>query len=211
VATSVALYVWKTNMPYEYRNMTPDERATVVEYRRSRGYPLHSPPHPYREGGWYIITAANYEHKPIIQSAERRTAFEDQLLTALSRTGEVGAWVILPNHYHVLMMVESLDVLSVALKQLHGTTSRVWNLEDALTGQRRVWYKFYDRWIRDEAHYYRAFNYIHYNPVKHSCAETPYDWPWSSAMRYVETFDREWLRMQWKTYPPPANDFGDIP
>ena len=198
-------------MPYEYRNMTTEERAAVVEYRRNRGYPLHSPPHPYREGGWYIITAANYEHKSIIQPAERRTTFESQLLTALNAVGEVSTWVILPNHYHVLIMIESFDVLSITLKQLHGTTSRVWNLEDVLTGQRRVWYKFYDRWIRDEAHYYRALNYIHYNPVKHGHAETPYDWPWSSVMHYAKAFDREWLRAQWKAYPPPTNDFGDIP
>ncbi|HQE91851.1 MAG TPA: transposase [Anaerolineae bacterium] len=198
-------------MPYEYRTMTPEERAAVVAYRRSKGYPLHSPPHPYREGGWYIITAANYEHNPILQPAERRTAFEDQLLITLNAIGEVGAWVILPNHYHVLTMVESLDVLSAALKQLHGTTARTWNLEDALTGQRRVWYKFYDRWVRNEAHYYRALNYIHYNAVKHRYAETPYDWPWSSVTRYVEAFDREWLRVQWKAYPPPTSDFGDVP
>ena len=197
-------------MPYEYRKMTPSERAAVIAYRRSQGYPLHSPPHPYREGGWYCISAVNYDHAPIINPASRRTAFEDQMLTTLSAIGELAAWVVLPDHYHILINVESLDHLSITLKQLHGTTSRAWNLEDRLTGQRKVWYKFYDRWIRDEPHYYRAFNYIHYNPVKHGYTVSPYDWPWSSVMRYVETFDREWLREQWRKHPPPAEGYGDV-
>ncbi len=198
-------------MPYEYRKMTPEERAAVVEYRRSRGYPLHSPPHPYREGGGYCITGANYEHVPIIEPVTRRTAFETQLLKTLSVIGDVVAWVVLPNHYHILITLENFAALSAALKQLHGSTARAWNLEDGLTGKRTVWYKFYESQIRSELHYYRALNYIHYNPVKHKYAATPYDWPWSSVRRYEEAFDREWLREQWRKYLPPFNDYNDAP
>lgn len=66
--TPVAL---EGDVPYEYRHMTPEERAAVVEERRQRGYPRHSPPHPYREAGWYCITATNYEHAHIITSPTR--------------------------------------------------------------------------------------------------------------------------------------------
>ena len=77
------------------------------------------------------------------------------------------AWVILPNHYHVLAGLQSLDLASAALKQLHGTTSRDWNMADGQTGRRRVWFKFADRVIRGDAGFYGALNYIHVNPVKH--------------------------------------------
>jgi putative transposase len=197
-------------MPYEYRKMTPEQRAEVIEYRRSRGYPLHSPPHPYHESGAYCITAANYEHVHIIEPDVRRTTFEAQLLTALDAIGDVVAWAVLPNHYHVLIALEDFPLLSTALQQLHGTTSRVWNLEDSLTGKRRVWYKFYVIRIRNEAHHCRALNYIHFNPVKHGYVETPYDWSWSSVMRYVEAFDREWLREQWRKRPSPEIDYNDV-
>lgn len=198
-------------MPYEYRQMTPEERAVVVEERRQRGYPLHAPPHPYREGGWYCITAVNYEHAHILEPAARRTAFEDQLLTELdaAQVG-IGSWVILTNHYHCLVNVESLDHLSAVLKHVHGSTARTWNLEDGLTGQRKVWYKFYDRFIRNERHYYHALNYIHYNPVKHGYVESPYDWPWSSVHLYADTYGREWLREHWSKCPiGNARDYGD--
>lgn len=189
-------------MGYEYRRMTPKERAAVVEQRRRRGYPLHSPPHPYREAGWYCITAANYEHAHIVASPTRLTAFEDQLLSELAEIqAEIGGWVILTNHYHFLVGVESLDHISAALRHLHGTTSRAWNLEDDLTGQRKVWYKFRDRYIRDERHYYHALNYIHYNAVKHSYVDSPYDWPWSSVHLYCDTYGRTWLRENWVEHP----------
>jgi len=194
-------------MAYRYRQLTPEEREEILRHRRERGYPLHAPPHPYRQAGYYLITAANFEHQPIMAAPTRRTDFETRLLEALAVIQvDVVGWVILPNHYHMLVGVEALDAVSATLQQLHGTTSREWNLADGLTGQRRVWYKFADRMIRDEAHYYRALNYIHYNPVKHGYATDPYEWPWSSVHNYFETQGREWLRKMWKAYPP--DNFG---
>ena len=198
-------------MPYEYRWMTPEEQVTVVEERRRRSYPLHSPPHPYREAGWYCITAVNYEHANIMASPARRTAFEDRLLSELAAThAEIGGWVILPDHYHFLVGGQSLEQVSSALKHLHGTTSREWNLEDGLTGQRKVWYRFRDRCIRDERHYYHALNYIHYNPVKHDYVERPDAWSWSSVHLYFDMYGQQWLRERWVEYPiGDAWDYGD--
>jgi putative transposase len=92
------------------------------------------------------------------------------------------------------------------LKQLHGTTSREWNLEDGSTGKRRVWYKFSDRIIRDERHFFQAMNYIHYNPLKHGYVTDVYDWPWSSLKNYLDQNGRELLHDKWRTNPP--GDFG---
>jgi len=187
--------------------MAPEERAAIVASRRERGYPLHAPPHPYREAGWYFLSATNYEHTPIMHAPDRRDEFETRLLDAcLSINAEIGGWVVLSNHYHLLAGVDTLDAVSVLLKQLHGTTSREWNSVDGMTGQRRVWYKFTDRWIRDERHYLRALNYLHYNPVKHGCVGDPYKWAWSSVHLYYDTKGRDWLRATWKAYP--VGEFG---
>jgi putative transposase len=105
------------------------------------------------------------------------------------------------------MVIQALDDVSAALKHLHGRTSRDWNLEDNLSGKRRVWYKFADRYIRNDAHLRVAFNYVHYNPVKHSYVSDPLDWQWSSLHIYYEDKGQAWLQEQWNTYEPPA-DFG---
>ena len=195
-------------MPYEYRNLSPKEREELVKYRREHGYPLHSPPHPFRETGTYLITAANFEHKAVMKSPARRTEFELLLLNALKEiSDELIAWVVLPNHYHCLACVRSLEHVSAALQHVHGTTSRQWNIEDGLTGKRRVWYKFADTLIRNEAHLHLAFNYIHYNPVKHGYARDAYDWQWSSLSLYYDDLGRDWLRDHWRSYTPPV-DFG---
>jgi putative transposase len=199
----------KTTMPYEYRKLTPEEREFVLNQRRALGYPLHAPPHPFRDAGRYLISAANFEHVPIMASPDRRTEFETRLLAIMEEIhGEVYGWNVLPNHYHILLGVDSLDLVSAALKQLHGATSREWNLADGQTGQRRVWYKFADRTIRNDAHFYCALNYVHYNPVKHGYTSDPYEWPWSSLTNYLAAGrGREWLRETWKTYRP-GDDFG---
>lgn len=196
-------------MPYEYRKLSPKERDEIVKYRSERGYPLHAPPHPFREAGAYLISAANFEHRAVMKSPARRTEFEALLLNALKEIAEeLIAWVVLPNHYHFLAAIQSLNHISAALKHLHGRTSRAWNLEDNLTGKRRVWYKFADTYIRNEVHLHLAFNYIHYNPVKHGYVQDPFDWPWSSLSFYYEDKGRDWLRDHWRTYTPPA-DFGN--
>src|ERR1044071_2562998 len=120
-------------MPYEYRKLSPKEREEIVRYRSQKGYPLHAPPHPFRGAGAYLISAANFEHKTIMSSSNRRTDFETLLLNSIKEVTEnIIAWVILPNHYHVLMLVQSLGAVSSALKYLHGRTSREWNIEDDL-------------------------------------------------------------------------------
>jgi putative transposase len=195
-------------MPYEYRKLPPKEREEIVKYRQTHGYPLHAPPHPFRGAGVYLITAANFEHRAIMSLSERRTEFETRLLNAIKEiTEEIIAWVILANHYHILLAVQSLNDVSVALKHLHGTTSREWNLEDNLTGKRRVWYKFADTYVRSDVHLHLAFNYIHYNPVKHGYVNDPFDWPWSSLRIYYEDKGPVWLQEQWNAHIPPL-DFG---
>jgi hypothetical protein len=67
-------------MPYEYRKLSQKEREEIVEDRKRRGFPLHQPPHPFREAGSYLITAANFEHVPIMETPERRTEFQEILL-----------------------------------------------------------------------------------------------------------------------------------
>ena len=195
-------------MPYEYRKLSPKEREEVVKYRQLHGHPLHAPPHPFQGAGAYLITAANFEHRAVMNTSIRRTEFEARLLDSFKEISkDLIAWVVLPNHYHVLLVVPSLEGVSAILKHLHGTTSREWNIEDSLTGKRRVWYKFADTYVRNDIHLRLAFNYIHYNPVKHGYVSDPYEWPWSSLQSYYADKDPNWLQEQWNAYEPPA-DFG---
>ena len=41
--------------------------------------------------------------------------------------------------------------------------------------------EYWDRFIRDEKHYWAAINYIHENPVKANLCKSVDEWPWSTA------------------------------
>jgi len=190
-------------MPYDYRKLTPEEGDEIVRIRKKNGYPLHAPPHSFREGGNYLITAACFEHTPIMDAAVRRSEFETRLLGLFASAKiQIQAWVILPNHYHLLVGVDDFDQIAPVIKRLHNGTSYEWNRADGMTGKRRVWYHYVDRCIRDNNHFLRAMNYIHINPVKHGLVESPYDWVWSSLHLYLEEKGRDWLRNLWVNYPP---------
>ncbi len=194
-------------MAYESRSLTDQERAELIRVRRARGFPLHAPPHPFRDGGAYLITAANYLHQPFLVLPERRSDLEARLCEALARAGiDLHAWVMLPNHYHFLIELPRLELLAPVLKRLHGGTSLEWNRAEKRPG-RRVWYRYHDRKIRNEAHFMQALNYIHANPAKHGYVKQAGKWPWSSLAAYREVEGLGWLADQWRQFRP-ADDFG---
>jgi putative transposase len=190
-------------MPYEYRKMTPEERLAVVNTRKSMGYPHHGPPHIAHGAGYFLISAAYYEHNPIMVSPDRRTKFEARIRNLANENDfDLHAWVILPNHYHILNYARDRKNIPPFMKRLHNGSSYEWNHEDGCVGKRKVWYQYFDRFIDSETHYYQALNYIHYNPVKHGLVEDPYAWEWSSLGLYLEAEGRDWLRSTWSKYPP---------
>ena len=198
---------------YEYRLLTPERRAELVQERLVRGYPPHSPPHPVRDQTLYLLTGTCYDHFCHMRSANRRQQVLDALFEHFLMAGmELRAWNVLPNHYHLLVDSVEMNALGGVFQLVHGPTARQWNLEEDRMG-RKVWFRYSDRAIRSERHYYTTLNYIHFNPVKHGWAESPYDWTESSVHWYLEHFGREWLRDVWAKYP--VRDYGhgwdDVP
>jgi putative transposase len=186
---------------YEYSRLTQQERAALVRERLQLGSPSHSPPHRMEEASCYLLTAACYRHQQIVNSDERRGQLLDLLFERFILAGvEIRAWVILPNHYHLIVRLAERVEIGGVLKLVHGPTARRWNQDDGTTG-REVWYRYSDRAMRSERHYLTTLNYIHFNPVKHGWARSVYDWPASSVHWYLEHCGREWLRNTWRECP----------
>lgn len=191
---------------YEYYKLSPKQRQELVQERLKKGFPPHSPPHTIRLEAFYLLTAACYQHQSILMTSYRRQKLLDLIFEQFINNGfEIVAWVILVNHYHLLVYVKDFKKLSPIFNRIHGSTSYQWNLEDNQRG-RKVWYGFCDRAIRSERHYHATLNYIHYNPVKHKFVKSPYDWSESSVHWYLEVYGRQWLRDGWIKYP--VKDYG---
>ena len=193
---------------YDWRQMTAEDRAHVLDIRRARQLPWHSPPHLDLEGTHqYLISAACYEHAQIIgKSPERMTECEEALLKACHEFSlTTHFWCVLPNHYHVLVTTEQIEELRRGLGRFHGRSSHAWNGEDSARG-RKVWYNCFERPMKSRRHFLATANYIHHNPVHHGYVQTWQDWPWSSAREFLERVGREQALELWKQYP--IMDYG---
>lgn len=111
---------------------------------------------------------------------------ENSLLHFDGQRYRLACWSIMPNHVHVL--VEPLiDLGRIVQTWKSFTTRRVMELGEALglaIPGPRLWMRdYWDRYIRDEAHFRAVVNYVHENPVKAGLVKTPEEWRWSSAWR----------------------------
>jgi putative transposase len=187
---------------YRWRQMTPEERSEVLQYRQRHHLPWHSPPHYASDAGLYLITAACFEHKPVIGSpSERMSEFEAELLrTVEAQARRLFAWVVLPNHYHVLVDAPDLNGLLGWLGKLHGRTSHRWNGQDQCRG-RQVWYRAAETAMKSERHFWATLNYVLNNAVRHGYAECWQDWPYSNAPQYLAEIGREEAERRWRQYP----------
>jgi len=186
---------------YDYRRMTPEQRAEILRERRAKGLPLHEPPHVYGEGGEFLITAACYEHQHIFDGPQNLSMLTETVLGNLEQAGLIcSAWVFLPNHYHLLISTEDLRHVSGVLRRTHSFLGLWINRRQQASG-RRVWYRFTDRRIRNSRHYWATVRYLHWNPVNHGYVDRPEAWPWSSYMLYVDRFGLEAWQALEKRYP----------
>lgn len=186
---------------YDYRRMTKEEQTQVVLERRARGFPWHRPPHPKGAEGWYFITAACYEHAHHFAAANELTALQRRLFEAFGEVeSECGGWVVMPNHYHALVTVSGFDKFGKAIGKVHGRSSRFANLRDQSPG-RQVWYKYCDRAIRSERHYWTCLHYILANPVKHGFADAMNAWAWSCYHELLAEHGEAWIEELCREYP----------
>ena len=185
---------------YEYRRLTDAERRAVVLDRWLRGVPPHAPPHPPRDAQAYLITAACFEHRHIMNTPERRQKLLDLLHESAAPDAVTLAWVALPNHYHLLVQTLGLPAFSSVVRRVHGATSRYWKAEDGTPG-RKVWYRFTDRAIRNEAHWFATLNYIHQNPAKHGYVRELAEWPNSSVHELLDQYGESQINDWYSSYP----------
>jgi len=176
--------------------------------RTLRGVPWHGPPHWSFDGPvTCLVTAACYQHAARIGAhQDRLNAFTADLLSLFGGLdAELFAWVVLPNHYHVLARTRDWGRALRLIGRLHGRTSRAWNLQDDAVG-RKVWHRAAETRMKSERHFWATLNYVHNNPVKHGHVAQWQDWPWSSAADFLVEAGRERALALWREYP--VDDYG---
>ncbi len=105
---------------------------------------------------------------------------EDALLHGSESRYDLYAWVIMPNHVHVLIRQAEGCRLSDTVQGRKSWTARQINRYRRHTGT--VWQReYYDRYIRNQRHFDATLAYIEWNPVSARLVATPEQWRFSSA------------------------------
>jgi len=111
---------------------------------------------------------------------------------------DLRAWVVMPNHVHLLFQVLGVP-MSELIDAWKDYTAKQAN--KLLERKGTFWQDgYWDTYMRDEAHELRTKRYIENNPVKAHLASVPKEWPWSSA-RFRDQYERLVLPRQPRSAP----------
>ncbi|MFI4897925.1 MAG: REP-associated tyrosine transposase [Phycisphaerales bacterium JB059] len=150
-----------------------------------------------------FLTFSCNQRLALFENPAIRDTFAEQVFLARSRLGfKLFAWVIMPEHVHLLVLpLESTvpSILSATKRPFSALVLQRWRELEAPvlerirdgSGAERFWQAGggYDRNIFSEGELREKIRYIHENPVRRGLVEREEDWAWSSAraMRGLET------------------------
>jgi putative transposase len=91
----------------------------------------HRPPHLFLDNNWYFITAHTYNQSSLFKSQSHKTLWLNVLTDIAPIYGaDLYAWVLLPNHYHILIYLKHANRLPKFIQRLHGSTAYQINKQD---------------------------------------------------------------------------------
>jgi len=186
------------------------------------------PPHIYEDNACYFLTGSIVHHQWLLDTDAKRILVRDVLKEAIKDYGiRSYAWVILADHYHLLLKTSDVAPIWKFIKRLHGDSAIHLNKLDNTPG-RQVWYQYWDRFPRNERDFWGYFNYTHINPIKHGCVRVSdgvlvvegervkiapghaldvhqrlAQYPHSSYQYYLREHGEEFLTDAWMRYPIP--------
>lgn len=132
------------------------------------------------DGCWYHVINRGNGRQQVFHKDNDYEAFVSLLVAAGERYAwTVGAWVLMPNHFHLLVRPEQGDELSRAMQWL--MTSHVRRYHGHYRSSGHVWQgRFKSFLVQEDAHLFTVVRYIEGNPVRACLAGSARDWRWSS-------------------------------
>lgn len=92
----------------------------------------------------------------------------------------LSAWVLMPNHVHLLAAPLAGHSLSSMMHSIKSYTAQQAN--KILQRDGRFWFEdYFDRYIRNAKHFENAVAYIESNPVRAGLCNSPTEWQFGSA------------------------------
>jgi len=170
-------------------------------------FKCHKPFHLYLDDQIYFVTASTLNKEHLFDTKAKKKIIKNKLKAgALKYKVRIFAWVILHNHYHLLFQFKEKQNLGGFIGFINGGSSFDLNSLENKKG-RQVWWNYWDNCIRNEETFYKRFNYIHHNPVKHGYVKKCEDYEFSSYNYYLKKYGEDYMSSIFARYP--IVDFTD--
>jgi putative transposase len=140
-------------------------------------------------GCTYFVSTKSFRSTALFQVH----ALTDIIVAKLLHYRDAGAYqlhafVLMPNHLHLLLTPSGTTTLEKAMQLIKGGSSH--EIHKQMRNRRDIWQSgFHEATIRDTADYQSKIRYIHQNPVAARLVEDASEWKWSSASQ-LYTLDR---------------------
>lgn len=123
----------------------------------------------------------------LLRRADIAGLVEKSLLFRHEVKYELRAWVVMPNHVHLLFLVQDVP-MSQLIDAWKGFTAKQAN--KILGRKGKFWQDdYWDTYMRDAEHEKRTRRYIENNPAKAKLVASPKEWAFGSA-RFRDVYER---------------------
>lgn len=142
----------------------------------------------------HVTQRGNRRQKVFIEEGDY-ALYRDLLAQHCAANGvAVWSYCLMPNHVHLILVPTSEDGLSRAIGETHRRYSGYINARERVTGH--LFQGRFGSVAMDETHLLAAFRYVAMNPVKAKLAQSPAEWPWSSARAHIAGRDDALVTVQ---------------
>ena len=134
-----------------------------------------------RQAGVYFITTDTWQRRQIFLKPDPARILLEQLLECRGRGFyRLHAFVIMPEHLHILLTPGEETSLEKAMQMIKGGSA--FRIKKELLYKFPIWHAgFHDRWIRDAEEYGSRKKYIEQNPVLAKLTQKAEEYAFSSA------------------------------
>ncbi len=176
-------------LPREVLTQLKQEREAILAQAQAARRPLswHEQEELFR---WYSSRVDRYLDAGhggcCLRQPEIAALVADALRFHAGQRFELSAWVVMPNHVHVMVRPLPGWTLSQILQSWKGFTAHAANDRLGRQGQAFWQPESFDHLVRDDEDLHRCCHYTTMNPVNAGLCARPEDWRWNSLYRETE-------------------------
>ncbi|MHC4598671.1 MAG: REP-associated tyrosine transposase [Planctomycetota bacterium] len=125
-------------------------------------------------------SVSNQQDTNLAESEIAEIIIERFLFAKKHKWLKITAFVIMPDHYHLLLRLGKAISLSDIFSRMSSFATREIHSVSGKSGD--IWQKsFYDHLVRKTERLPKIVSYIHLNPVRAGLVKNPEEWPYSTA------------------------------